>query len=110
MLTCRIIKLNCYLSDEEADEVFLIHNKNRIWPTDKKYIEMKDTELKIGVDLAVERNTMLELELWDYDTWTPNDLLGTFKLLADERGGPFTSDLITNSGVSAKYSLEWEVV
>ena len=110
MLTCRLLELNCYISDEDADEVFLKQNKKRIWPVNKKYIEMKDAELKIGVDLQAEKDTMIEIELWDYDTWSPNDKLGTFKMLVDQRGGPFTSDLIGEKGIGAKYSLKWEVV
>lgn len=110
MLTCRILEINCYMSDEKADEIFLKKNKKKIWPVAEKYIEMNDPEIKVGVDIQTERDTMVELELWDYDTWSPNDKLGIFKMLVDQRGGPFTSDLIGESGVGAKYSLEWEVV
>ena len=110
MLTCRLLKLHCYISDEKADEVFLKKDKKRVWPTDKKYIEMTDSELKLGLDIPAERDDMIELELWDYDTWSPNDKLGTFKMLVDQRGGPYTSDLLGEKGSGAKYSLEWEVV
>ncbi|MDH5475716.1 MAG: hypothetical protein OEX22_08510 [Cyclobacteriaceae bacterium] len=98
------------MSDEQADEVFLKRNKKRIWPISEKFIEMKDAEIKVGVNIEVEKDTMVELELWDYDTWSPNDKLGVFKMLVDQRGGAFTTDLIGESGVGAKYSLEWEVV
>lgn len=110
MLTCRLLELNCYISDEEADEVFIKHKKKRIWPEDKKYIEMKEEKLKVGVDIESERDEMIEIELWDYDTWSPNDKLGVFKMLVDQRGGPFTSDLQGEKGIGAKYSLKWEVV
>ena len=110
MLTCRLLELHCYLSDEKADEVFLKMDKKKIWPVETKYIEMNVSELKVNIAVSAERDTMLEVELWDYDTWTPNDKLGVFKMLVDQRGGPFTADLIGKKGVEAKYSLKWEVV
>jgi hypothetical protein len=99
------------MSDEsDADEVFLMLNKNKIWPTDSKYIGMAGGEEVVNVDLLeLEEGASLELELWDYDTWTPNDKLGSFKMVIDGRGGPFTSDLMKEKGSGAKYSLEWEV-
>ena len=99
------------MSDEaDADEVFLKLGKNKVWPADAKYIGMSGGEQSINVDLAeVEEGTSLEIELWDYDTWSPNDKLGVFKMMVDGRGGPFTSDLMREQGSGAKYSLEWEV-
>jgi hypothetical protein len=110
MLKCKLLKLHCYLSDESADEVFIKFNKKKIWPVDTKYIEMNSAEELLQVEMdAVEDGTTVEIELWDYDTWTPNDKLGVFRLVADGQGGPFTSDLIKEKGRGAKYSLEWEV-
>lgn len=99
------------MSDEsEADEVFLKLNKDKVWPADSKYVGMSGGEQVINIDLQeVEVGTILEIELWDYDTWSPNDKLGIFKMVADGRGGPFTSDLMREKGSGAKYSLEWEV-
>ena len=99
------------MSDEsDADEVFLKHNKEKVWPTDSKYHEMSGGEESINLDLSeVEEGTAVEIQLWDYDTWTPNDKLGVFRMVVDGRGGPFTSDLIREKGSGAKYSLEWEV-
>jgi len=111
MLKFKLLKLHCYLSDEsEADEVFLKYNQNKIWPQDAKYTQMSSEEQSINLDLPeVEIDTMLELELWDHDTWTPNDKLGIFRMIVDAKGGPFVSDLVREKGSGAKYSLEWEV-
>ena len=99
------------MSDEaDADEVFLKLNKNKVWPANTKYVGMSGGEQTVNVDLPeVEEGTSLEIELWDYDTWSPNDKLGVFKMMVDGRGGPFTSDLMREQGSGAKYSLEWEV-
>lgn len=111
MLKCTLLKLHCYMSDEsDSDEVFLKHNKEKIWPADSKYIEMSGAEEAVNVDMTeVDEGTALEIELWDYDTWSPNDKLGSFKMIVDGRGGPFISDLIREKGSGAKYSIEWEV-
>lgn len=112
MLTCRLLKLHCYINDEgKDDEVFLKYNKKKLWPDTEKYKQMSGGEEAIGADIAdIERGNSIEIELWDYDTWSPNDKLGIFKMIVDERGGPFTSDLTVEKGSGAKYSLEWEVV
>jgi hypothetical protein len=112
MLTCRLLKLHCYISDEsEDDEVFIKRNKENLWPQSEKYKQMSGGAEIVNVDINdIERGASIELELWDYDTWSPNDKLGIFKMVVDERGGPFTSDLIVEKGSGAKYSLEWEVV
>lgn len=110
MLKCKLLKLHCYISDESADEVFLKFDKDKIWPADAKYIEMGATEETLNIEMTeVEVGTSIEIELWDYDTWSPNDKLGVFNMVVDGRGGPFTSDLRREQGSEAKYSLEWEV-
>jgi len=110
MLKCKLLKLHCYISDESADEVFLKFNEKKIWPADTKYVEMNTAEETLNIEMAeVEADTSMEIELWDYDSWSPNDKLGVFKMVVDGRGGPFTSDLIREQGSGAKYSLEWEV-
>ena len=38
-LTCHLLKLNCYFTDEtKQDEIFIKFNGKKIWPTDKKYV------------------------------------------------------------------------
>ncbi len=98
------------MSDEsDADEIFLKLDKDKIWPTDAKYIQMSESEQSINVDMGeIDEGRSLEIELWDYDTWSPNDKLGVFKMTVDGKGGPFMSDLIKEEGSNAKYSLEWE--
>lgn len=111
MLKCKLLKLHCYMSDEsDADEVFLKLNKDKVWPTHSKYVSMSGGEQMINIDLPeVAEGTSLQVELWDYDTWSPNDKLGFFKMIVDGVGGPFTSDLMREKESRAKYSLEWEV-
>jgi len=110
-LSLHIKKLNCYRQDEgDGDELFIRYEKERIWPLNKKYLKVNEGEHEVKVDVsAIERNTQVELELWDYDLLTVNDKLGTFNLLINERGGPFITDLKGSSSSGPKYSIEWEV-
>ena len=108
-LNLRLLKLKCYRQGEsDADEVFIKYDGGRIWPAKSKYHKVSEGEVEVNLDIAgLKRNSNVQLELWDYDFLSPNDQLGTFNMLIDERGGPFTTDLSSTGGT--RYSLEWEV-
>ncbi len=113
VLTLQLIKLNCYQSDEsDADEVFLKFNKKKIWPSKHRFEKMKSGSIEINMDLKeITVNSMITIELWDYDWLSSNDLLGTFKIIIDKAGGPFNTDMATNKkeGDRARYNLEWQL-
>ncbi len=106
----RLLKLYCYRQDEgDGDEVFLKVDKKKFWPSEAKYIKVKEGDYKIAHNIdGVIKGTTIKIELWDYDFLTPNDKLGEFTMLVNERGGPFRTDLKQTDGEMAKYSLEWE--
>lgn len=107
----RILNLYCYRQDEgDGDEVFLKHNGKKLWPSEAKYTKVKEGEYKIAQKVEeVAKGTQMTIELWDWDFLTPNDKLGEFIMLVNERGGPFRTDMKTVESQEAKYSLEWEV-
>lgn len=109
--TLHLIQLNCYTQDEgDGDEIFLKLGKKRVWPIDTRFKKVKQGSVPLNIKLeGMSSEKMTELELWDYDFLTPNDKLGVFKMLVNEIGGPFTTDLQKNVK-STKYSLEWEVI
>lgn len=110
--TLKLNKINCFMQDEgDGDEVYLKYKGERIWPLKDRYITVKDgDEQEVNVEIASLGNgTTIEIELWDYDILTENDRLGVFKMLVNERGGPFTTDLRDVKPMGAKYALEWEV-
>jgi hypothetical protein len=112
-LTCRLLSIRCFMSDEaNRDEVFIRYRGKKIWPKDSRYIRMEEDQLPVKAEIAaLEKDTEVMLELWDYDLFTPNDLLGTFTMRIDERGGPFLVDLVrTDVEVQGRYQLEYEVV
>lgn len=100
------------MQDEgDGDEVYLKHKGKRIWPLNGKYQTMKDgDEKEVNVEVPdIDKDITVEIELWDYDILTENDRLGVFKMLVNERGGTFITDLTEMPVKGAKYSLEWEV-
>jgi len=111
-LKCRFLFIHCYLSDEtDGDEIFLKCDGKKFWPIDKKYGSMKEGRAELDISLDVNRQQTLEIEVWDYDLLTPNDLLGRCKMTIDGRGGPYRTDMTPpKAGDMAKYTLEWEVV
>ena len=107
----RILNLSCYMQEEsDGDEVFLKLNKEKVWPLDVKYFKMKEGDHKVDHNIeGIDKDQTIAIELWEYDFWTPNDKLGVFNLLVNERGGPFKTDLKASKGEDVKYCLEWEV-
>lgn len=107
----RILKLFCYRQDEgDGDEIFLKKDGKKFWPGDSKYIKVKEGEYKVAENIeGIAKGTQMTIELWDWDLLTPNDKLGEFTMLVNERGGPFRTDMKSIDSQEAKYSLEWEV-
>jgi len=110
-LKLHIKKLNCYIQDEgDGDEIFIKYKKERIWPLNTMYQKVNEGEYDLSVEIsALDRNSHVKLELWDYDLLSPNDKLGTFNMLVNERGGPFVTDMKGSKSSGSKYSIEWEV-
>jgi hypothetical protein len=113
-LTLHLIRLNCYVTEEaEDDEVYLNLNGKKIWPVKEHYKSMKTGTLELNVDIICqEQNKMINIELWDFDALSSNDLMGFFKLIIDKPGGPYNTDLTINKGQGdrARYNLEWRLI
>ena len=94
------------------DEVFLVFQGKKIWPEDHLYKSVKKGHTEVNVEIRdLNPNTQLEIEIWDFDYLSANDLLGKFSMFIDEPGGPYTTDLmqnVTETG-KAKYSITWEI-
>ena len=108
----RILKLNCYRQNEaDGDEVFIKYKDKKVWPLNSKYQKLSEGSEKLNLEIPeVEKDNTVILELWDYDLFTPDDKLGTFSMLVNERGGPFTTDMKRDKGSDdSRYSIEWEV-
>ena len=107
--TLRLKKLNCYMSGEsDSDEIFIKYNGKKVWP-EKKYIKMKDSSENLGLDFKIDKGSTHKFEIWDYDLFSPNDLLGTVTVVADSLGGPYTADMVKSSKGFSRYSIEWEI-
>jgi hypothetical protein len=112
-LILHIVKLTCYISDEsDGDEIFLKMNGKKIWPEKENFKPMKGGTLPVGIEIKnIPEKSVVNIELWDYDFLSSNDLLGNFKLIMDKRGGPYNTDLTLNKkSDKARYNLEWELM
>lgn len=106
--------LHCYFVEEEKyDDVFLKYKGKKIWPVKKKQQSiMMDTSTPLGVEIkGLDVGREVEIELWDYDWLSSNDLLGVFKMVIGNAVGIFSTDMTRNikETTKAKYTLEWEV-
>lgn len=108
----RLESLVAYLQTEtDGDEIFLKYNGEKIAPADAKFLKMSrdPVPLNIEIELADDQK-WVELELWDYDRFTPNDNLGKFRLLVDEVAENFTAELVRDQQSEGRYVLNWSVV
>lgn len=112
-LFIKILHLNCFITDELGfDELYLKLNGEKIWPQDHKYKPVKAGRTKVNVKIKnLNPNKRLDFEIWDYDYFSADDLLGKVPVFIDEPGGPYTTDMIPNSPESqkAKYTIVWEI-
>lgn len=109
----KIHTIICNVPDEEdKDEIFLMINGTKVWPTKSKF-------KKIGVDESLEvelsnsfQGEWMELELWEYDYTSRNDHLGTFHLELSGTPGHYGAILTLNEKVTdhADYMLNWEII
>lgn len=108
----RLDSLVAYLQTEsDGDEIFLKYNDEKIAPADAKFMKMSrdPVPLNIEIELADDQK-WVELELWDYDRFTPNDNLGKFRLLVDEVAENFTAELVRGQEAEGRYVLNWSVI
>jgi hypothetical protein len=109
---CNLIHLECNLCDEnDGDELFIVHNDKKIWPAGSKYKKgMTDNKIPVNIRLdGVEPGKPVVLQLWDYNSFLNNKLLGEFLLIVDGPGGTFRSDLRRpEQNGRARYTLEFE--
>ncbi len=109
----RLISLNCYATEESGyDDVYLMLNGEKIWPEHKRQLPVRIGTTELNIDLNnLEPNSKLDIEIWDYDVISANDLMGHFPIYVDEPGGPYTTDMIPDpvEAKVAKYNIEWEI-
>ncbi|MEM6524951.1 MAG: hypothetical protein AAGF85_02500 [Bacteroidota bacterium] len=105
----KLLELICYRADEsDGDELYLKLGNDKVWPEDDKYARIPEGASKLNTTVDVELGSSIVLELWDYDTFSLNDKLGEFRMVLDQRGAEFTTDLQAGKS-GAKYSVKWEL-
>ena len=112
-LLVRILHVNCFITDEAGfDDLFLVVNGSKIWPKKKKHFPVRPGRTVVDVEVKnIDPETTMNIEFWDYDYISRNDLLGKVTVFVDEPGGPYFTDMEQNTTETqkAKYNLEWEI-
>ena len=108
----RLDSLVAYLqSESDGDEIFIEYNNKKVFPADEKFIKMTNEPVALNVEIELDpAQQWVELQLWDYDRFTPNDSLGKFRLLVDQVSENFTAELVRNNDSEGKYVLNWSVI
>lgn len=99
-------------SESDGDEIYINYKNEKIAPADGKYIKMsRGLPVPVNVEIEIDKaDTWVELELWDYDLLSPNDSIGKFRLLVDEAGENFSTELKRSDDTDAQYVLNWSVI
>jgi hypothetical protein len=112
-LKLRLLTLNCYATEETGyDDVYLMLNNEKIWPKKKRQLPVHIGNTALNVEISdIESGTALDIEIWDYDVISKNDLMGHVPFYIDKPGGPFSTDMIPDpvEAKVAKYTIEWEI-
>ena len=112
MIAVRIKSVQCTTPDEiDKDELYLKMNGKKIWPEGEIYHRV-DTGDKVEVNLDLLLSVgWNEIEVWDFDYLSKNDLLGVFKFnITDVAGSYSTSMRLLERNSTASYYLYWEVL
>lgn len=108
----RLESIVSYLQTErDGDEIFIKYKDKKVVPAEGKFVKMSKDPVRLDIEIELDKNEKwVELELWDYDHFSPNDSLGTFKLLVDQTSDSFTAELVRNKDSDARYVLNWTVI
>ncbi|HET9487441.1 MAG TPA: hypothetical protein VFO54_08405 [Chryseosolibacter sp.] len=108
----RLESLVSYLqTEEDGDEIFIKYKDEKIAPADGKFVKMTKDPVPLNVEIEIDRSEKwVELELWDYDHFSPNDSLGKFKLLVDNPSETFSAELVREKDSDARYILNWSII
>lgn len=108
----RLDSIVAYMQTEvDGDEIFIKFQGEKVAPREQKFVKMSKEPVALDVEVPVGDDHWVELELWDYDHFSPNDMLGKFRLLADEVSDGFSAELLTDKGAEqARYVLNWSVI
>jgi len=98
-------------TEKDGDEIFIRYKDEKIAPVDSKFIKMSKDPVALSVEIEIDKTEKwVELELWEFDHFSPNDSLGQFKLLVDQISENFTAELVRNKDSDARYVLNWSVI
>lgn len=108
----RLQSIIAYLQTErDGDEIFIKYKDKKVAPADTKFYKIAEAPVEINLEIELDQaDKWVELELWDYDKFTPNDCLGHFKLLVDQASDNFTAELTRKEDSIARYVLNWEII
>lgn len=108
----RINSVQCTTPDEiDKDEMYLKMNGKKIWPEGEKYYRVDTGDVaQVNLDFDVSEGWN-EIELWDFDFVTLNDLLGVFKFMVDDNPGIYSTSMkVLERNSTASYVLFWEIL
>lgn len=112
MPTIKITSIECTTPDEiDKDEMYLKMGGEKIWPEGDRYHRVDTGDVvQLALELKVAEGWN-EIEVWDYDYLSRNDLLGVFKFKVDTVQGQYATSMeLLEKGSTASYLIKWEIL
>ncbi|MBG0816471.1 hypothetical protein [Planomonospora sp. ID82291] len=113
-VTLELVSIYCVKNSEgDHDEAYLKMGRGKVWPRSGKYQTMgtgytRSLEDANGIEaFRFPKYAMKSFSLWDYDTTSGDDALGTFDAFGAEYGTTQTKSL---SGSEGEYTITYRVV
>ncbi|NQZ77027.1 MAG: hypothetical protein HRT61_13130 [Ekhidna sp.] len=108
----RIKSVQCTTPDEiDKDEMYLKMDGKKIWPEGERYHRVDTGDVSsVNLDLEVKEGWN-EIEVWDFDFVSANNLLGVFKFKVDLTPGDYSTSMkLLERDSTASYLLFWEIL
>ena len=114
MSKIKLLNLHCTLNEEvDKDEVFLKYEGKKLWPSGPYKKIGSGDKLAVNREFDHKTDHDMVVELWDFDFFSKNDLIGTFTVHIEEDDSAstyFTTMKLAHTDSTASYMLEWEII
>ena len=108
-LTFKLLNIECYVAEEkDGDEISIQYRGKKLWPQTGRYQKILNEVVPVNSTIKINQGDWVELELFEHD-WLFKKQIGSFKFLADSKGGPYHTNIKAAENTMVRYSISWSI-